>query len=103
MQGNAHELLQQNLHRSIQKSSARSSFEKMASVKRGVFVVRLHDGGPIDHSVVLDSRKGVIYDSEECSAILLTAKNLMRCGGPYGSNARVHTVREIVVAEEIVL
>lgn len=69
-------------------------------MNRAVFIARLMDGGAIDHADV-DGGRWVIYDSEERSAIALTAKNLVRCGGSQNEKVHVHTLRKIVATEEV--
>lgn len=92
-------------HEKLQKETfaceARASFVLVASLPKGVWIVRLLDEGNVDHAVVIDCNRRVIIDSAETCAIALTANNLFLCGGGGSKQLRVTSVREVVVATEI--
>ncbi len=79
----------------IQHPERRTAFEAIASRQSGVYIVRLRQDDRVDHAVVVDANRGVIIDSEESTAIVLTADNLAKCGGASATKLRVKEVREV--------
>ena len=81
--------------RAIQSADRGAAFRVLAAKRSGIFIVRLQEVKLVDHAVVVHADAGVIVDSTETTAIVLTGENLERCGGEKVQNLRVVEVREV--------
>lgn len=69
------------MQKAIQMADKDAAFCELARRTSGIFIVRLHEVGLVDHAVAVDASNRVIIDSVEATAIDLTARNLARCSG----------------------
>ena len=81
--------------RAIQSADRGAAFRVLAAKRSGIFIVRLQEVILVDHAVVVHADAGVIVESTETTAIVLTGENLERCGGEKVQRLRVVEVREI--------
>ena len=86
---------EENIQMAIQSADRWAAFRALAGRTTGVFIVRLQEVRRVDHAVVVDAGARVIIDSEEATAIELSAKNLSRCGGDEACQLRVIEVRQV--------
>ena len=77
----------------LQAQGRHRGFTAIASRTDGVFAVKIRDGCMVDHAVMVDANAGIIVDSEETDVLLLSARNLHRCGGPSTRKLRIQEVR----------
>lgn len=71
------------------------SFDGYNNVADRVLIVRLLTGSVIDHTVCVDLRHALIYDSVEQYPLQLTQESLFLCAGGEKGKCRVGEVREL--------
>ena len=75
------------------------TFEWLAEIVDGLWVVRLVEDNVVDHCVAINADTKLIFDSEEFHPLKLTKDSLKFCGGPRARNLRVAEVMLLVKAK----
>ncbi len=65
--------------------------------KKGVFLIRLYETGVVDHVVVLDCGRRLIFDSAEVWPLKLSMDALEACAGDEAVRPRIIKLREVVL------
>ena len=72
------------------------AFSIIGQLKRGVWIVRLCQSQVVDHCVVIDGERGLIFDSAEEYPITLSERTLRMCGGSSANQLHIAEIREVV-------
>lgn len=70
------------------------------AAKDELWLVRLLEMKNVDHCVLVDGSRRLIFSSAEKVPLELTAESLLLCGGPRVPNVHVEEMRELVFQRE---
>ena len=76
-------------------SFKQNRFAWLGNLRSGVWLVRLVEPKVVDHCVVVDGARKLIFDSPQAYPLCLSAEVLRLCGGMEVNNLSVAEAREI--------
>ena len=71
-------------------------FKWVASLNKGVWLLRLTQHGLVDHCVAIDANRGIIHDSAARYPFILCETILKRLGGDEAKKLRIEEIRELL-------
>ncbi len=88
-------------HGAINVADSRRAFEWLAAKKDGVYIVRKLQDPVVDHAICVDTRRGVVLDSEEGYPVQLSVRALELCGGEAAKRLRVVEVSQLIRVDQL--
>lgn len=79
----------------LQAQERNCGLRAIASRRKEVFIVRMHDGRRADHAILFDANAGIGLHAEESHIFLLSDSSLRRCGRPSTRRVRIQDVRVV--------
>ena len=71
-------------------------FSFFANATSGVFLLHLQELDVVDHIIIVDANRKLIFDSAEKFPMRLSERLLRQCGGEEAANLKIVTARHLV-------
>ena len=73
-----------------------NSFSFFANATSGVFLIHLQELDVVDHIIIVDENRKLIFDSTEQYPMSFSQRLLLQCGGEEAANFKIVTARRLV-------